>query len=87
MTITGAQIEAARQLLGWSRDKLAAEARLSTPTVIKFEAGKSRLLERTVQKIQRPFIAAGVEFVEGEPGVRLKAKPIDSRNRHRSPGL
>ena len=75
MTITGQQVKAARFLLGWSQEKQAGEAGLSKLTVRNFETGKGRPIVRTVRKIQRAFEAAGVEFVDGEPGVKLKAKP------------
>jgi transcriptional regulator with XRE-family HTH domain len=76
MTISGAQVTAARDLLGWSQEKLALEAGVDTRTVCSFETGKSRPLVMTVSLIQRALEEAGVEFVDGEPGVRLmKAKP------------
>jgi transcriptional regulator with XRE-family HTH domain len=76
MTITGRQINVARLLLGWSREKLAAEANLSTRTIMNFEGHIGRPLVRTVRKIQRAFEAAGGEFVDSEPGVKLrKAEP------------
>jgi transcriptional regulator with XRE-family HTH domain len=42
MTITGAQIKAARQLLGWTQATLSAEVRVSTTAISKFEQGGRR---------------------------------------------
>jgi ribosome-binding protein aMBF1 (putative translation factor) len=75
MTITGPQVKAARALLGWSRERLAGEADLHTRTILNFEGGKGRPMARIVSVIQLALEEAGVEFVEGESSVRLKAKP------------
>jgi transcriptional regulator with XRE-family HTH domain len=40
MTLTGAQVREARELLGWSRHKLAAKCLLSESTIRSVEAGK-----------------------------------------------
>ena len=40
MTITGLEARAARQLLGWTQDELAVEARLSPSTIGHFESGR-----------------------------------------------
>jgi transcriptional regulator with XRE-family HTH domain len=74
MTITGQQVKPALLLLGWSREKLEAKAGISAQTVWNFEAGKGRPRVRTVRKLQSAFETAGVEFVDGEPGVKMKAK-------------
>jgi transcriptional regulator with XRE-family HTH domain len=73
--ITGAQVKAARALLGWTQLQLAKEMHANATTVKNFEAGKRRLsvLETTV--IRRILEAAGVEFIAengGEPGVKLR---------------
>jgi DNA-binding XRE family transcriptional regulator len=75
MTITGQQVKAARMLLGWSQFKLAAEIRISETTIGHFEIGRRWPSARIVSAIQRTLEIAGVEFVDGEPGVTLKAKP------------
>jgi len=65
--IIGEQVRAARTLLGWSQDKLAAHAHLTGSTVSAVErnkAGWAIMIRRTLQK-------AGVEFPEGEP-VRMR---------------
>jgi transcriptional regulator with XRE-family HTH domain len=75
MTTTGEQVKAARELLGWTQEKLAGEAALSTRTVGDFEGSKSRPSARTINMLQRTLEAAGVEFVGRRAGVRLKAPP------------
>jgi ribosome-binding protein aMBF1 (putative translation factor) len=75
ITITGQQVKAARLLLGWSREMLAGEADVDTRTVANFEAGNAQPLVRSVRKIQRVLEAAGVEFVEAEPGAGTIAIP------------
>ena len=73
--ITGEQVKAARKLLGWSQMTLALEARVEQSTVTKFERSESRTSVLTVSTIKRTLESAGIEFLEYEPGVRLKAKP------------
>jgi hypothetical protein len=50
------------------------EVRVSPSTIGHFEMGKRRPSVLIVSTIQRALEAAGVEFSEGEPGARLKAK-------------
>jgi transcriptional regulator with XRE-family HTH domain len=75
MTITGPQVKAARILLGWSQEDLAGETGLSRAPIAHFETERSRPSALSVSTIQRTLEAAGVDFVEGEPGVKLKPKP------------
>jgi transcriptional regulator with XRE-family HTH domain len=70
--ITGEQAKAARKLLGWSQMALALEANVSQGTVANFETGKGQLSVPSVSTIQRALEAAGVEFPDGEPGVKLR---------------
>jgi hypothetical protein len=75
MTITGAQVKAARELLGWSQIKLTLASGIDGGAVRRFETGK-RLPPRSVgMALSRTLKSAGIIFVEedGEgPGVRLK---------------
>ena len=72
------QVKAARALLGWSQDDLAAKAGVSVPTVKRLEAADGLLGGRaeTAHKLRRAMENEGVEFTNGDrPGVRLhKAK-------------
>jgi transcriptional regulator with XRE-family HTH domain len=72
MRITGDQVKAARVLLGWSQPKLAAKTGVNAPAIAKFEEGKQRPAMLDVSVIQRMLRDAGIEFVDGEPGVKLK---------------
>ena len=74
MTINGQQVKAARRLLGWSQEKLAGEAGISTTPVGDFEVGRRRPSVLVISTIERALKTAGVEFGEGEAGATLKAK-------------
>jgi predicted transcriptional regulator len=72
--ITGRQAKTARELLGWTRTKLAYTAHVAQSTVSNLEA-KGHLSPRLSIVVQDALEAAGVEFTNGgEPGVKLKAK-------------
>jgi transcriptional regulator with XRE-family HTH domain len=68
--IIGEQVRAARTLLGWSQDKLAAHAHLTGSTVSAIERNKAGW-ESAAMMIHRTLQKAGVEFPEGEP-VRMR---------------
>jgi transcriptional regulator with XRE-family HTH domain len=71
------QIKAARALLAWSQEELAAAAKVSVPTIKRLEAQDGPLGGRsdTGGKIRSALEAAGVDFIDengGGPGVRLR---------------
>lgn len=72
------QIKAARELLGWTQDKLAAASDVSIPTVARLEAEDDGQLggrAETREKIRRALEKAGIEFTNGDGlGVRLRKK-------------
>lgn len=75
------QIKAARALLAWSQEQLAAAADVSIPTIKRLEAQDGPLGGRseTGTKIRSAFESAGVEFIEedgGGPGVRLRKRTL-----------
>jgi transcriptional regulator with XRE-family HTH domain len=77
------QIKAARALLDWSQDQLAAAAEVSVPTIKRLEASDGPLggRELTIDKILNSMAAAGVEFIDengGGAGVRLR-KPVGGK--------
>jgi transcriptional regulator with XRE-family HTH domain len=77
------QVKAARELLAWSQETLAAESGVSLPTVQRLEAKDGELggRDETREKIRASLENAGVEFIDpndGGPGVRL-AKPKAKR--------
>ena len=78
--IGGAQIRAARALLGWSAAKLAEKSSVTRFTVQRLEQhdGVPPSRSQTLEEIQLAFEAAGVEFIgapDDGPGVRLVGKP------------
>ncbi|BAV45835.1 XRE family transcriptional regulator [Mesorhizobium loti] len=77
MSVSPAQCRAARALIGWSQDQLAAASKVAKATIANFEAGKRAPYDRTLDDIRVSLEAAGVEFIPrngGGVGVRL-AKP------------
>ena len=74
--MTPAQCRAARGLLDWTQDELAAKAAVSVVTIRNFEKGRSSPQRATLEVVRRALEAAGVELTNGgQPGVRLKARP------------
>lgn len=72
--ITGAQIRAARGLLGWTVRNLARRAIVSIATVNMIEGanGLPSTTRDQLEAVQATLAAAGIEFLDGEaPGVRL----------------
>jgi ribosome-binding protein aMBF1 (putative translation factor) len=73
------QIKAARALLCWSQETLAAAATVSVPTIKRLEAEDGMLGGRneTAEKIRSALEVAGIEFIDengGGPGVRLRKR-------------
>lgn len=80
MSITAEQCRAARALVGWSQDELAAQSTVAKPTIAGFEAGRRQPYPRTLADLRRALEAVGVTFLAGGeaspgggPGVRLDA--------------
>ena len=62
-------------MLGWSRQDLAAVARVGERTIVDFERGARAPYERTLIDIKRALEAAGIEFIDengGGVGVRFR---------------
>jgi transcriptional regulator with XRE-family HTH domain len=73
------QMKAARALLGWSQEELAACSGVSVPTVKRLEAAEGPLGGRvdTAHKLQSALEKAGIQFIEengGGAGVRLRKR-------------
>jgi transcriptional regulator with XRE-family HTH domain len=75
LKVSISQIKAARALLGWSQDDLAATSGISSSTVKRLEAtdgevgGRAGTREALVETLQ----SAGIEFLSGSSvGVRLR---------------
>ena len=70
--ITVVHLRAARVLLNWSLDELAAQAGVTPNTIINWESGRHRPTTATRDRIRDAFERQGVEFLNsGQPGVRL----------------
>jgi transcriptional regulator with XRE-family HTH domain len=68
-----AQSRAARALLDWSQETLAARASVSVTTLRNFERGASVPVTNNLAAIRTALETAGVEFTNGgAPGVRLR---------------
>jgi hypothetical protein len=75
--ISGAQIRAARGLLGWTTRELARRAIVSVSTVqlIENAGGRPNASREALAAVQNTLEAAGIEFLDGDtPGVRLHPK-------------
>lgn len=76
--ITGAQIRAARALIGWKQSDLAAASGVSEISIKNIERGVTDPRASTLAAMQGAFEAAGVIFLDpgdtrnGGHGVRLK---------------
>ena len=70
------QIKAARALLEWSQEDLAARAGLSIAIIRRFEAcSKLRVSDEARLKMEAALEAAGIEFTNGhKPGVSLNKR-------------
>jgi transcriptional regulator with XRE-family HTH domain len=77
--LTSAQIRAARSLIRWTADNLAAASALSVATVRRAELKEveTSLTMANDLAIRRALETAGVEFIDengGGPGVRLRKR-------------
>jgi ribosome-binding protein aMBF1 (putative translation factor) len=70
---TPAQFKAAREALGISQLALAVMTQVGDRSIGEFEAGRRDLPADVKDHVKRAFEAAGVEFVPGTPGIRMKA--------------
>lgn len=63
----------ARAALDWTVRELSERAKVARYTVTRFEGGEN-LRERTIEAIERCFVAHGIEFIGNGrgPGVRLR---------------
>ena len=75
--VTGAQIRAARALLGWSGDQLSTAAGLGRATIARAELsdGPISMIPANAKTVRETLEAAGVIFIDENgqgPGVRLR---------------
>jgi transcriptional regulator with XRE-family HTH domain len=74
---TGPQLRAARALLGWSTQRLAAESGVSLASIRRAEcgAGSHQAIPAVAARLRTAIETAGVEFTAAEgsgPGVAFK---------------
>jgi transcriptional regulator with XRE-family HTH domain len=75
--LSPAQCRAARALLEWSRDQLAAASGVSVRTIVDFESGARSPRQPTLEALLRALTSAGVivlyegKSAPGGDGVRL----------------
>ncbi len=75
IALTVVHLRAARGLLNWSLDDLAASAGVTKATILNWESGRHQPTKVTKDRIRDAFVGAGVEFLNGgNPGVRLMSK-------------
>jgi transcriptional regulator with XRE-family HTH domain len=82
--ISGAQVRAARALLGWTAKELARKANVGISTVQRIEnaAGPPNVQVANLASIQSALEAAGIEFTNGDaPGIRMRGKRSDDEVR------
>ena len=82
--LISAQIRAARSLIRWTADDLAAASALSVATIRRAELKEIETSLTTANDlaIRHAFEAAGVEFIDengGGPGVRLRHRQQKKR--------
>jgi transcriptional regulator with XRE-family HTH domain len=76
--ISGAQVRAARALLGWTAKDLAQKSKVGISTVQRIEnaEGTPNVHAANFAAIESALEAAGIEFTNGDvPGIRLHRKP------------
>ncbi|MDX8500725.1 helix-turn-helix transcriptional regulator [Mesorhizobium sp. VK4C] len=78
--LSAEQSKAARDLLNWSRVRLAAKANLSEPTISGFENGFRKPKPSNVAAIRQALEEAGIVFTEGSPSLARYEGPNSGRN-------
>ena len=71
-SITGEQCRMARGQLGWSVEKHASRAGVGRGAISAFERGESVPRPETLKAIVGALKAAGVEFTDDAPGVKIR---------------
>jgi transcriptional regulator with XRE-family HTH domain len=69
MIFTPSLCRAARGLLGWKQDDLAAASSVHKRTILKFERGLQNPYPRTIRDLVEAFQSAGVVFIASKEGV------------------
>ena len=69
MTMTAAQLRAARALINITQEDLASRARVAAKTIVSFEAEGRAPREGTLVKLQAALEAEGVVFIQTDAAV------------------
>lgn len=86
--LSGIQIRMARAALGWSVRDLAGRAGVTPNTVSRVENGGDALVA-TLEKLERLFLAEGIEFLAedgGGEGVRFRLSRAERAEETRAGG-
>ena len=84
MPLCPERCRAARGLLDWSQEQLAASAGVSRSTIRDFEGHRHELQRASEALVVAALEQAGVRFIDrdGEgPGVRLRQPPAEAESR------
>ena len=79
--ISPSQCRAARAMLDWSRDRLAARSEVSASALRNFERGGRVPTGSKLTSVRAALEAAGVAFSDqtgDSPGVRLRRPAVDA---------
>lgn len=71
MTMTAAQLRAARALINITQEELAARAGVAAKTIVSFEAEGRVPREATLVKLRAALESDGVVFVESDAGLGI----------------
>jgi DNA-binding XRE family transcriptional regulator len=73
---TAEQLRAARAMLGWSMEELAARSGVSARTIARCETGEGVPLVsvRTLRRLVQAYEREGIEFTQNGQGVRLRRR-------------
>ncbi len=71
MHLSSDQCRAARGLLNWTQEQLAANANVSRATVADFESNARQPMNNNLRSIADCMFAAGVEFIPEEGGMGM----------------
>jgi transcriptional regulator with XRE-family HTH domain len=81
MKISGRQVRAGRELLGWTLLDLAYRARVSEPTISAFEEARRAIRPENVRSMRRALEAASIVF-DADGRIRLTSgEELRSKNR------
>jgi transcriptional regulator with XRE-family HTH domain len=72
MSITAAQLRAARELIGWSRAKLAKLSKAGNGMITDFETDRRPLSPEAIAAIVAALAAAGVVFDRAGNAAKLR---------------